>query len=90
MTTSFVLHRVADYDRWRRVYDSVSDLQRDGGVTGDEVYRATDDPNHVLVLHRFTSPERAREFFQNSDLRQAMEEGGVDADSVRLEFFEQT
>ena len=33
MTTTFVLHRVADYDARRRVYDGVGELQRAGGVT---------------------------------------------------------
>jgi hypothetical protein len=28
MTITFVSHNVADYDAWRRVYDSVGDMQR--------------------------------------------------------------
>ena len=40
MTVCFVLHRVADYDAWRRAYDRVPDVQRERGVTGQAVYRA--------------------------------------------------
>jgi hypothetical protein len=31
-TVTLVHHRVQDYDAWRRVYDGVRDVQRDGGV----------------------------------------------------------
>ncbi len=89
MTTTFVLHRVADYDAWRRVYDGVGELQRAGGVTSDVVYRSEGDPNNVLVMHQFGSAEEAHTFFENAELRQAMVEGGVDASSLRLEFYEQ-
>ena len=88
MTVSFVHHRVADYDAWRRVYDSVGELQREGGVTEEAVYRAEDDPNNVLVMHRFGSAEEAHSFFQNEELRKAMQEAGVDIGSLRLEFYE--
>jgi hypothetical protein len=51
MTIMFARHRVADYEAWRRVYDSVGEMQREGGVTEEAVYRAEDDPNEVLVMH---------------------------------------
>ncbi|MBV9354487.1 MAG: cyclase [Chloroflexi bacterium] len=89
MTTTFVLHRVADYDAWRRVYDGVADMQREGGVTEDAVYRAEGDPNNVLVMHRFGSAQEAHSFFENPELRRAMQEAGVDAGTLRLEFFDQ-
>jgi hypothetical protein len=28
MATAIIQHRVKDYDAWRRVYDSVADMQR--------------------------------------------------------------
>jgi heme-degrading monooxygenase HmoA len=89
MTTTFVRHHVADYDAWRRVYDSVAGLQRDGGVTDKAVYRAADDADDVLVMHRFDSAEQARAFFENPDLRAAMQEAGVDMSTFRLELYEE-
>ena len=89
MTISFVLHRVADYDAWRRVYDSFGDAQRQGGVSGHAVYRAEGDPNNVLVMHQFGSSGEAHSFFESPDLRQAMQDAGVDAGSLRLEFYDQ-
>ena len=89
MTILFVRHHVADYEAWRRVYDGVSDMQRQGGVTAEAVYRAEDDPNEVLVMHQFSSSDEAHSFMENPDLRQAMADAGVDASSLRAEFYEQ-
>ena len=89
MTVSFVLHRVADYDAWRRVYDSVADVQTEGGVTDDAVYRADGHPDNVLVMHRFGSAQEAHSFFESAELRQAMQDAGVDTSSLRLEFYDE-
>ena len=89
MATTFVLHRVADYDAWRRVYDGVADLQREGGVVEDAVYRQADDPDNVLVMHRFGSADEAKAFFANPDLRAALADAGVDMGTFRLEIYEE-
>ena len=39
MAMTVVLHRVADYGAWRQVYESVSDLQKSGGVIAESVHR---------------------------------------------------
>ena len=88
MSTLFVRHQVADYEAWRRVYDSVGELQRQGGVTEEAVFRSEDTPNEVLVMHRFSSSDEAHSFMENADLRQAMADAGVDAGSLRVEFYE--
>ena len=90
MTIMFLRHHVADYDAWRRVYDSVGEMQRQGGVTKAAVYRAEDDPNDVLVMHEFSSAEEAHSFPENPDLRKAMGEAGVDPGSLRVEYYELT
>ena len=87
MTTSFVLHRVADYDAWRRAYDSVADVQEQGGVTNQAVFRSEGDPNNVLVMHAFGNSQEAHSFFESPELRKAMQDAGVDASSLRLEFY---
>ena len=89
MTTAFVRHRVADYDTWRRAYDDAGELQRQGGVTDEAVYRVEGDPGSVLVMHKFASSDEAHAFFENPELRQALLAAGVDAGSLRLEFYEQ-
>jgi hypothetical protein len=84
MVRAFVHHRVKDYDAWRRVYDSIADMQKAGGVVAESVDRAEGDPNTVMVSHQFSSNSAAHEFFAGQALGDAMrravvEEGpGVD------------
>jgi quinol monooxygenase YgiN len=88
VTVSFVLHRVADYDAWRRVYDRVPDVQRERGVTGQAVYRAEGDPNNLLVMQEFRSSQEAHSFFENPQFREVMQDAGVDVGSMRFEFYD--
>ena len=88
VTVCFVLHRVADYDAWRRVYDRVSEVQREVGVTGRAVYRAEGDPNNLLVMQEFHSSQEAHSFFENPHNREVLQHAGVDVGSLRLEFYE--
>lgn len=88
MTTFLVRHRVADYDAWRAVYDGAGEMQRNAGVTDEAVYRDIDDPNVVLIMHRFESRDQAEAFMGHPDARAAMESAGVDADSIRVEVYE--
>ncbi|MET1155025.1 DUF3764 family protein [Arthrobacter sp.] len=87
MAISLILHRVADYDAWRKVYDSVADMQKEGGVTQASVHRMADDPDNVLVIHQFDSVETAKAFFARAELKDAMQRGGVQGEP-RIEFFE--
>jgi hypothetical protein len=69
MALSVVAHKVADFDAWPDVYESVADLQTAGGVTQQSFHRKADDPDTVLVLHYFDSLEKARAFFANPNSR---------------------
>ena len=85
--TTLVLHPVSDYAAWRKVYDEVAGLQSRSGVISESVHRAKDDPNTVLVLHKFPTMDAATAFFQNGDLKAAMQRAGVQG-KPRIEFFE--
>ena len=87
-TVTLVHHRVRDFDAWKQVYDSVRDVQRDGGVRYQRVMRSADDPNMVVVVHEFESGDAAKAFFDNPALRDAMQRAGVDESSLRLEFLD--
>ncbi len=77
MATLFVRHTVADYSAWRKVYESVAELQKKGGVLAQAVYRASDNPNDVTVTHEFASAKAAIDFVSGQELKAAMHKGGV-------------
>jgi quinol monooxygenase YgiN len=89
MATTIVLHRVRDYDTWRKVYDEFTPVQKEGGVTGQAVYQAQGDPNNVLVVHHFATMAAAEAFFSSTELLDAMRNAGVEG-QPRVEFYEDT
>ncbi len=82
--TALVLHRVSDYDTWRKAYDSADGVRQQAGVSDAQVLRSTNGDNLVAITHDFDSPEAAEAFFSNEELKGAMERGGVDIDSFQL------
>lgn len=88
-TVAIVHHRVRDFDAWKKVNDTAADIQRAGGVIAQGVFRDEADPNLVTVLHTFETTAKAHAFLENADLKQAMESGGVDPASFRVEFTEE-
>jgi len=84
MTTAIVLHRVADYDTWRRVYDALDDTRAAAGVTRQEVLRSQDDADFVIVRHDFANRAAADAFFGGAELKQAMTEAGVDVSTLQI------
>ncbi len=77
MASMFVRHRVADYARWKPVFDEHEAMRKQYGVTAHSVHRDPDDPNVVIIAARVSDVNRAKEFAQSESLRSAMERAGV-------------
>ena len=77
MATMFIRHEVADYAKWKQIYDDFKPTQQRLGVTGDAVYRAADNPNDITVTHEFATIEAAQKFAASDDLHSAMDSAGV-------------
>ena|ERR1043166_6717379 len=88
-TVAVVRHGVSDFDAWKQVYDGFAPVQAEHGVQAHQVLRSIDNPNDVIVTHTFDSREAARAFFAMPELKDAMSEGGVDADSVEISYFDE-
>ena len=88
-TGAVVRHQVSDFEAWKQVYDGFAPVQTEHGVRAHQVLRSIDNPNDVIVTHTFDSSEAARAFFAMPELRDAMTDGGVDAGSVEISYFEE-
>lgn len=77
MTTLFVRHQVADYSKWRQVYDRFGSTQKTLGVQDQAVYQAIDNPNDITVRHEFATLEAAQAFGGSPELAAAMHDAGV-------------
>jgi heme-degrading monooxygenase HmoA len=72
-----VRHKVEDYARWRPIYDEHGATRKASGSAGGRVFRSADNPNEVVILLEWDDLEKARQFAQSEDLRQAMQRAGV-------------
>jgi hypothetical protein len=79
-------HNVADYDRWKAVFDQFPPAK--GGARFHRVNRSVDDANNITVVAGFDTPEAAQAFRDNPDLKGAMGEAGV-AGPPRFELYEE-
>ncbi len=77
MVHVIVRHKVADYGKWKKTFDSHLNHRMAAGETGFRVFQSIEDPRDVTVLTDWESMASARRFMQSDDLRQAMQSGGV-------------
>jgi len=77
MATTYVKHQVKDFDAWKKFYDDFTPVRKENGVIGASVHRDVNDPNSVIVMHRFADRETAEAFLNSNDLKSAMERSGV-------------
>ena len=77
MATMFIRHEVADYAKWKQVYDDFKPTQKKLGVTAETVYRAADNPNDVTITHEFAALDAAQKFAASDDLHTAMKQAGI-------------
>lgn len=71
-----VRHTVADYERWRQVFDEARRLA--AGSTGvKQVLRDVDDPKIITVIFGWDNAENANRFVNDPALREAMERAGT-------------
>ena len=86
MTTVLMLFRVADYERWRPLYDD--SVEMFDQVQSSQVLRGQDDTNLVAIIETFESREIAETLFSDPAVEEAMIRDGVDMASVRVEYLD--
>jgi hypothetical protein len=57
-----IQHPVADFQAWKKAFDSDPLGRARSGVTRHTIYRAADDPNYVVVNLEFASLEHAQKY----------------------------
>lgn len=82
-----VRHKVADYDAWKKVYDSVDEFRKNSGIVGHAVNRAGEDGNTIIVYHQAETREDLEKFMTSPELKRAMADAGV-LEAPRIDFVE--
>jgi quinol monooxygenase YgiN len=76
---AIISHPVADYQKWRTLYDEVKPMRDAAGLVSQKVLHAPDDPNMVVLIHEFETLEGAQALFASPELKAAMQDAGVTA-----------
>lgn len=76
MSYVIVKHKVADYARWKQMFDADAANRQSGGSKGGQLFRSADDPNEVVILFEWDL-EKARQFHQPEELSAEMQEAGA-------------
>jgi quinol monooxygenase YgiN len=75
--TMFVKHKVGDFKTWKPIYDGLSPIRKQNGVTAASVHRDSKDPNTVIIMHQFKDLGAATAFANSAELKSAMAKAGV-------------
>jgi quinol monooxygenase YgiN len=77
MIHMMVRHKVADYGRWKEVFDANLNTRKANGEIAYQLFVSTDDPLDVTLVMDWDGLEQARRFSESDDLKQTMQKAGV-------------
>jgi len=77
MMHMLIRHKVADFAKWKPVYDAHASARQSAGLKEEHLLRNADDPNEVILLFSAQDLNKAKAFATSDDLRQAMQRAGV-------------
>jgi hypothetical protein len=77
MVKMYVRHKVADFAKWKTVYDGHDATRKKFGVKKEEVFANLKNSKDILGVMEWENKEQAKNFIENSDIKEAMKEAGV-------------
>ena len=72
-----VHHKVADYAKWRPIFDGDKASQEAAGLTNPHVYQDVASPNTITITFDMADAAKAKAFTSSKELKAAMGKGGV-------------
>lgn len=72
-----IIHEVADYPAWKKVFDGAAAMRRDAGERSYQVLKYQHDANRIVHFSAWTSLDDARRFFESPELVRIRAEAGV-------------
>jgi quinol monooxygenase YgiN len=74
-----IIHEVADYDAWKKVFDDAAGIREEAGERSYQVLRYESEPRKIVHFSKWTSIAAARAFFESLRLVKIRQEAGVKA-----------
>ena len=70
-------HKVADYAKWRPIFDGDKANQEAAGLTSPHDYQSVGNPNDITITFDMADAAKAKTFGASKELKAAMAKGGV-------------
>ena len=77
MNLLVIMHKVANFDKWKPLYESHDSIRRAHGLTNYVIGRGMDDSNMVLVALKMDDITKAKELVNSQEMKDRMKNGGV-------------
>jgi quinol monooxygenase YgiN len=77
MATIFRRVRVADYQRFREVYDAGTPAREANGMHDEQLFRNPNDPNDILIMSTVADVASARAYGQSDEVRERQRAAGL-------------
>ena len=77
MAHMLIRHKVADFSKWKPMYEDHRSAREAAGLTDLYLWRNTDDPNEVILLFEAKDLATAKHFATSADLKEKMRAAGV-------------
>lgn len=72
-----IIHEVADYSAWKKIFDGAADIRKEAGERSYQVLRYETDPNRIVHFSEWTSIADAKAFFESPRLVEIRKDAGV-------------
>jgi len=77
MKVMIIKHTVADYDKWKSLFDAHISKRMEYGQTDVDLLRRIENPNDVLIVEQISDVQKAKAFTALPDLKETMQKAGV-------------
>lgn len=77
MAHVLIRHKVIDYNKWKKVYDSHLPARQKAGLKEKFLFRNEEDANEIVLLYEAKDLKKAKSFIGSDDLHNTMSNAGV-------------
>ncbi len=74
-----IIHEVADYEAWKKVFADAAGIRKEAGERSYQVLKYETDANKIVHFSAWTSIVDAKKFFESPRLVKIRQEAGVKA-----------
>jgi quinol monooxygenase YgiN len=72
-----IIHEVANYTAWKKIFDTAATIRKDAGEISYQVLQYESEANKIVHFSAWSSIENAKAFFESPRLVAIRKEAGV-------------